>query len=148
RDEDDGETETEQQAEVRRVHGIDLAADANKIALRQRALIFIDNFLHRASYGAEIAVLHVGVEIERAANIVMRDQGSLSGTRKTGDIRKDLRLDRSGRGEWNVFKIVQRLRLVLRRARNDVVVHPVLMIEEDHWRQLRRSCKNIQHRAA
>ena len=72
-------SEAEEQTDVGAVHRVDLAAHANEVAARERTAVLIDDVVHVASDGAEVAVLHVGVDVERAADVVVGDDGDFGG---------------------------------------------------------------------
>ena len=137
-DEDDGEDEAEEQAGVGGLHGLDLAADANEVAAGERRAVAVDDALDLAGDGAEVAVLHVGVDVEGAADVVVADDGQLGGAGDGGDVGEDLRASwRWAEASGNVFEVLEGLDLVLRRLGDDVVDDAVLGVEEELRRELR-----------
>ncbi len=122
--------EAKEEADVGGLHGLDLAGDAHEVAAGERGAVAIDDALHIARDGAEVAILHVGVDVEGAAGVVVADDGRLAGARDVGDVGQDLGQLGGGRGDGNVLDVAQGLDLVLRRLRDDAVENVVLVVEE------------------
>ena len=55
----------------RRLHGADLAANIDGTAARQARLGLRDDLLHRASHAAQIAAVHVGVNVVNRRHVVV-----------------------------------------------------------------------------
>ncbi len=117
-DEDDGEDETGDEAEVGAVHGLDLAADADEVAAGHVLLVFRDDPVDLAADGAEVASLDVAVDVEDAADVVVRDDGHLGAAGDDGYVAEDLRTLAGGGGERDVLEVAERLDVVLGTARS------------------------------
>ena len=122
------------QADVGAAHRLDLAADADEAAARQVPCCSASTMLSIvAADRAEVAILHGAVDIEDAADVVVGDDRHLGGARDAGDVaRISGWLGRVARGDRDVLQVLQRLHVVLRRLRDDVVVDAVLRVEEEH----------------
>src|SRR5712675_2635822 len=72
-DQNDGEDESAQQPEVGSAHGLQLALNGYEAAARQGLSVGIYNACDLAAHRSQVAALHVGVDIDYATNVVMRD---------------------------------------------------------------------------
>src|SRR6185437_8017744 len=120
-DEHDGEDQAKEQTDVGAVHRLDLAAHVDEVAASKRSTVLVDDALYVMRDGAEIAVLHVGVDIERAADVVVRDDWHFRRARECGYVGEDFGACRAGGGDGDVLQVLQRLDAVLRALRDDVV---------------------------
>ncbi len=107
----------------------------------------IDDPRDVAADRAEVAPLHVGVDIDHAADVVVVDRRHLLRARDGGDVGQDRRPRSRGSGDRDVLQIVQRLDVVLRRLGRDVVVHAVLPVQEEQRRGLETAAQRVQHAA-
>jgi hypothetical protein len=97
-----------------------------------------------AADGAEVAILHGAVDIDDAADVVLRDDLHLGGALDGGEIAEDLRLaGRPSRG-WGCFEIAERLHGIA-ALRDEIVVHAVLLVEEEHRRDLHAAAQGVEH---
>ena len=148
-DEDDGEDEAGEEADVGVLHGLDLAAERDEGAAGQIFLFAVDDLVDLAADGAEVAALHVAVDVDDAADVVVGDDGHLGAARDGGDVAEDLRALASpaagGDGECSADP--ERLDVVLRGLGDHVVVDAVLRVEEEHGRDLEAAAEGVQHAA-
>src|SRR5205823_4962559 len=147
---DDGEDEATQQADVGRMHRLQLSPNSDETATRQRGSMGIDDTGEVTADGAEVAVLHGAVNIHDAADVVVRYHLHLTGARDRGDVREDFRTrhDRcTGHGlctDGDVLEILQRLNVVLGGHGGDVIFDPVVPIQEEGRRGLEAAAQRHQ----
>src|SRR5258708_4182966 len=127
------------------MHGLNLAAYGDKGPTRQGLAMGIDDALHVATHAAEVAVLRCPVDIGHAAYVVVIDDGDLAATLHRSNIRKNLRTAFGASRDGNILDIRDRLDSVLRGLRNQVVVHAVLPVDEEVWRDLEAPAQRVQH---
>src|ERR1700745_2624671 len=72
-DQNDGEDEPAQQPEVGSAHGLQLALNGYEAAARQGLSVGIYDACDLAANRSQVAALNVGVDIDYATNVVMRD---------------------------------------------------------------------------
>src|SRR5258708_26946363 len=82
------------------------------------------------------ASLGGSVNIEDAADVVMRDHFHLVRSLDGSDIRENFRARGSCRIERSVLKVFQGLNRILRSLSDQVVAHAVLPIQKEHRRDL------------
>ncbi len=105
----------------------------------------VDDALHIAAHRAEIAVLRRPVDIDHAAYVVVVDDSHLTSPLHRSNIRKNLRTALGASGDGDILDVLDRLDSVLRRLRNQVVVHAVLPVDKEHRRDLEASAQRVQH---
>jgi hypothetical protein len=140
-----GEDEAGQKPHVGIVHRPGLAAQREERAARERGRIFRDHFLHVAAHRAEIAILRRAVNVDHAADVVLRGALHLVRAIEAGDISEDLRRLAVAGHHRDVLDVVQRLHPVLRHLGHEVVVYAVLPIQEEHRRHLHAAAERIQY---
>src|SRR5260370_7070854 len=127
------------------MHGLNLAAYGDKGPTRQGLAMGIDDALHVATHAAEVAVLRCPVDIDHAAYVVVIDDGGLAATLHRSNIGKNLRTAFGASRDGDILDVLDRLDSVLRGLRNQVVVHTVLPVDEEVWRDLKASAHRVQH---
>ena len=75
----------------------------------------------------------------------MADRLHFGGARDGSHIRQNSRAGCVGRGNGRVRQILERSDSVLRRLSNEVVVHTILPVEEEHGGYLKTSAQGIQN---
>ena len=94
--------------------------------------VLVDDALDVACDRAEVAVLHGAIDIDRAADVVVRDDGHLGAARDVATSARISGLRGAGGGDGDVLQILQRLDVVLRGLGDHVVVDAVLRVQEEH----------------
>src|ERR1700754_2337615 len=114
--------------------------------------MLLKHLLDIPAYGAEIAVLYVAVDIDYAPDVVLIDDGHLVAALYPCEISEDLRRGRrvcgwasGGAINGDIVEVLHGGHLVLRRLSDDVVVHVILPVEEEHWRELKASTERVEH---
>ena len=101
----------------------------------------INDARHVASDRSQVAVLHDGVNVHHAPDVVVIDHFHLVGALDGRDIRQYRWSVRGGGIDRCILKIAKRLNVVLRRLSYQVVAHAVLPVQEEHWRNLEASAQ-------
>src|SRR5580692_1121437 len=127
------------------MHGLNLAAYGNERPARQCLAMGIDDALHVATHGAKVTILRCPVDIDHAADVVVIDDGDLAATLHRSNICKNLRAALAASRDGDILHVLDRLDSVLRGLRNEVVVHAVLPVYEEVWRNLEAPAQRVQH---
>ena len=127
------------------LHGLDLSANHHFRAARQVLAAVVDDLLDVVGHAAQIAPLHRSVNIDDRLNVVVRDQrhsrrraGWLPASPELPDLR------RSGPGNRDVLKVLQRIQPVLRRLGRDGIAHAILGIQPVGRRSLETAAERNQ----
>ena len=142
-DENDRPDEALAQALERVVHRLHLAAHGESVS--PWALLFARSatiLFTAVRNGAEIAVLHVGVDVDDRKDVVMVDRPRLGIARDGREIGEDL--GRIGAVHRQVLQVLQRTDIVLGRLDHDVVADAVFGIEPEGRRGLETAAEGIQ----
>jgi hypothetical protein len=135
-DENDGKDQSAQQPEIRAAHGLQLAANGNEAAARQRLSVGIYNPRHLAAHRSQITPLDGGVNIDHTTNVVMRHYLHLVRTFDGSNIRENFRVHGGRSIERGVLEVFEGLNRILWSLGHEVVAHTVLPIQKEHWRNL------------
>ena len=114
-----------------------MAADRHGGAFRQFGARGVDDALHVGDHAAEVAPLRGGQQVDRAADVVVRDHGRQGLRRHGRQTAEQLAVAR--RGDGHVAQRAERVHRVLRRLHGDGVGDAVLRIEPVGRRGLRRA---------
>ncbi len=133
------------QAGIRLVHGLHLTSYGDECSTRQRLAVGVDDALYIAANRAKIAVLRRPVDIDHAAYVVVVDDSYLTTPLHRSNIRENLRIALRAASDGDILNVLDRLDSVLRGLRNQVVVHAVLPVDEEHRRDLKAPAQRVQH---
>ena len=97
-DEQDGEDEAEAEADEGRVHALDLPAHRDRVTGRQLGPQLARDPLDGGRHAAEIAFLHVGVDVEDRLDVRVADDGGHLASLERGQIGEELRRAGIARG--------------------------------------------------
>ena len=133
------------QADEGRAHGFHLAAGFEEAALGQLGTEIVQHAAHFAGHAAEVAILHVGVDVVERLHIVVidnRSRGAAIETRHIGEqliggaraARMHGRIEQFGGGGHAVFG----------RLHDDGIVHAVLRIDPVIRRELHVAAQRDQ----
>ena len=121
-DEQDGEDQPEAEPDEGGVHALHLAAHGDPVAGRQLRAVLGHDLLHLGGHAAEVAALHVGVDVEDGLHVGVADDRGHLAPLEGGQIAEQLRLaGRAGR-DGRVHQRVDGVDAALGRLHGDDIV--------------------------
>ena len=142
----DREDDADAQPHERVVHRLHLAAQLQLRRLRQRLLRLVHDLLDLARHAAQIALVHIGIDIVGRLNVVVVDDDRRKIAPEARHIAQQLRCIAIRRRHRRARQRLQAVDAIDRRLRHDLVVHAIGRIQPFIRRRLPRARQRDQRR--
>src|ERR1700733_13551901 len=143
-DKNDGSRKPGNEPRIGLVHGVNLTTYGDEGPARKSLPIPVDDARNIAACGFKIAVLDCSIDIDYAADIVVREYRHLVSPLHGSDISENLRISLTATSDGNILNILYRLNSVLGGLGHQVVVHAVSPVDQEHRRNLKTSAQCVQ----